>query len=191
LKKRRLILGSSSPRRRELLSPYFKLKIISAGIDENVRRGESASSYVKRLAREKWESISNKILKKHFGEVLIAADTTVAMGKRIFSKANNKQEASRMLKAYSGKSHHVLTAVALGRVGKRRPKLILVRTMVRFRKLDRQEIQFYLSSSEWRGKAGAYAIQGLAGGFVSEVRGSLSNVIGLPLAETIEALKKL
>lgn len=182
-----LVLGSSSPRRMELLSTYFNLKILKPEVDEAEFPKEKPEIYVRRVATEKWLSLWEQVE----DEILVCADTTVAQGQRIFGKAENEKEAYKMLKSFSGKSHRVISAVCVGpSSGARIKKSVkLVTTKVCFRKLEESEIQNYLVSREWQGKAGAYGIQGLASRFVDRIEGSLTNVIGLPLKETLQMIK--
>lgn len=185
--KKSLLLGSSSPRRKELLSPYFKLNIAVADIDETPKRKENPKLYVKRMAREKWIALADRRRKRVKSSLLLTADTTVVQAGKILGKPETRKEAARMLKALSGKSHWVWTAVALGDISRNSPqKIILVGSRIFFKKLSREELALYLRSGEWQGKAGAYGIQGLAGGFVKRIEGSLSSVIGLPVAECLE-----
>lgn len=185
--KPRLILGSSSPRRLELLSPYFDIKVIPPEIDESVQKSESPRAYVKRMAQEKWLSL--------FGhgegvQPLLAADTTVVMGSKIFGKAESADEAREILGRFSGRSHDVISAVCVGASIGERPKSStrVVRTKIQFRKLMDEELESYIRSREWEGKAGAYGIQGYASRFIDRIEGSLTNVIGLPLRESLQLL---
>jgi len=185
--KKLIYLGSSSPRRRELLKPFFRLKILSPDIDEAVRKGEAPQSYVVRVARDKWA----KLVQEHSAKsgVLVTADTSVCLGNQILGKGESALEATRILRKLSGSRHEVVTAVCVGRLGAgERPRVKKVVTQIRFRSLLSFEIQAYVKSGEWRGKAGAYGIQGLASCFVDEIRGSFTNVIGLPLAETLDLI---
>ncbi len=181
-----LLLASASPRRHELLRSFYKFRIAPADIDECVRKGEGPRAYVLRMAREKWMKSAGA---QRRSELVVAADTSVILGREILGKAANAAEAKRMLAKLSGKEHIVLTAIAVGWSSKRSPGILkTVRTRVKFRKLSGKEISLYLRMGDWKGKAGAYAIQGRASTLVDEVRGSLSNVIGLPLVETLEAI---
>lgn len=179
-----LILGSSSPRRRELLAPHFKLRILAADINEAVGREESPRKYVRRICVEKWTTLQSKLKSSKRKTLLLTADTCVFQGVKILGKPRDAREALSFLKKLSGKSHWVATSFALGPLQNRRP--IFVRTCftkVTFRKLTQVEIKNYIRSGEWRGKAGGYAIQGRALSFVADVRGSLTNVVGLPIEE--------
>ena len=186
----KLVLASGSPRRIELLQqaglePY---RLFPADMDETPQRAEHPRSLAKRLSRAKAEKAVEGL--KNEGEedaYVLAADTVVAVGRRILPKAELVDEASNCLHLLSGRSHRVYTGVCLVTpAGKVRQKL--VETRVRFKRLSREELESYLASGEWRGKAGGYAIQGLAGTFVVKLVGSYTNVVGLPLYETISLL---
>jgi septum formation protein len=180
----RLILGSASPRRRELLAQIgiFPDAILAPEIDESPRRGETARACALRLAVTKAEAVPAVA-----GEVLLTADTVVALGRRMLGKPADAREAAAFLALLSGRRHRVVTAIALRRDERHWSRT--VETAVRFRRLGGREIDAYLASGEWQGKAGAYAIQGRAGGFVPWIGGSYSNVVGLPLAETLGLLE--
>jgi septum formation protein len=179
----RLILGSASARRRDLLAQVGIVPdaILAPEIDERPARGESPRACALRLAVGKAEAVAA-------GEeaAVLAADTVVALGRRLLGKPADSAEAARFLALLSGRRHRVITGVALRR-GERRWSRA-VETAVRFRRLDAAEIETYLASGEWQGKAGGYAIQGRAGGFVPWIGGSYSNIVGLPLAETLGLL---
>ncbi|HRM76552.1 MAG TPA: nucleoside triphosphate pyrophosphatase [Paracoccus sp. (in: a-proteobacteria)] len=178
-----LTLGSASPRRRELLAQIgiTPHSIVPAEIDEEPLRGELPRDYVRRMAREKALALSATVP----GAVL-SADPPVVAGRRILGKPADADEAGEFLRLLSGRRHLVLTAVALSHAGRLRERL--VETTIRFRPLTAAEIDDYLASSEWHGKAGGYAVQGRAGSFVAWMRGSYSGVVGLPLAETATLL---
>ena len=187
----KLVLASASPRRIELLQQagIEPDRLIPADIDETPQRAEHPRSLAKRLSREKAErSLEKYRADPEEGEVFIlAADTVVAVGRRILPKAELVDEAGNCLGLLSGRTHKVYTGLCLitpkGRVRQK-----LVETKVRFKRLSREEVESYLASGEWRGKAGGYAIQGLAGTFVVKLVGSYSNVVGLPLYETVSLL---
>lgn len=180
----RLVLASSSPRRRELLSQLgLSFQVQGADIDEAVRPGEAPALYVERLAREKAAAVAARSP----GALVLAADTTVVLGEELLGKPRDVADAERMLGALSGRAHEVFTGIALGgpaSLGR------VVRTEVTFRVLSREEIAWYARSGEPLDKAGAYAIQGKAGAFITRIQGSPSSVVGLPLAETVELLKQ-
>lgn len=183
-----LVLGSASPRRRELLLQVGvePVAIDAAEIDETPKRGELPADYARRIAEEKLRAVAVR----HPGAFVLAADTVVAVGRRILPKPADAKDAQDCLERLSGRSHKVLGAVAVlapdGRSARR-----LVTTRVRFRRLHRDEVAAYLDSGEWKGKAGGYAIQGLAAAFVPEIQGSYPNVVGLPLVETLALLRGL
>ena len=189
------ILASQSPRRRELLAGTgLSFRILIPDIEEIPARGETAKAFARRAAREKAQAVAARCGRPAKGQrrLIIACDTVVAIGETILGKPRNEQEAANMLQRLSGREHAVLSGLcvlklpARGRVVR---KYRLVRTRVCFRTLDPNEIHAYASSGEPLDKAGAYAIQGGAAGMVRWIRGSYTNVVGLPLAETIEALR--
>lgn len=175
-----LILASASPRRRDLLAQMgiTPSRIIAADIDETPLKHELPLAYAERIAREKALSVQAQ----HPDAVILAADTVVHMGRRILPKAETPEQARLCLGLLSGRRHRVTTAVACVKAG--RLNVRLVTTMVRFKRLTLQEIDAYLATEEWQGKAGGYAIQGRASVFIPAINGSYSNVVGLPLAET-------
>jgi septum formation protein len=179
----RLILGSGSPRRRELLAQLGLVPdaIVSPDIDETPRKGELPRSYCNRMALEKAAAI-----RAVPGDVVLSADTTVALGRRILGKAADAAEAAGFLMAMSGRRHTVITAIAV-KAGDRTWQRDVV-TKVRMKRLSDDEISAYLRSGDWQGKAGAYAIQGPAGAFIPWIEGSFSAVMGLPVAETATLL---
>lgn len=179
----RLILGSASPRRRELLGQigHVPAEIRPADIDETPLRGERARDYVARMAREKAMALDCAA-----DEVILCADTTVTCGRRILGKPEDEKQAAEFLWLLSGRRHHVLTAVAVRTGAGLRERL--VDTIVRFRPLSNADVNGYLASGEWQGKAGGYAIQGRAGAFIPWIQGSFTGVVGLPLAETATLL---
>lgn len=179
----KLVLGSASPRRRELLGQLGLVPddLRPADIDETPRKGELPRDYVARMAREKAMALECAA-----DEVILAADTTVTCGRRILGKPENEAEAAEFLWLLSGRRHHVLTAVAVRGPGGLRERL--VDTIVKFRPLSNADVNGYLASGEWQGKAGGYAIQGLAGAFIPWIQGSFTGVVGLPLAETATLL---
>lgn len=180
----RLILASASPRRRELLAQLGVVPdlILAADIDETPRKGEEVAVYVRRMALEKANNID-----KGPEDVVLSADTVVSAGRRILGKPETAAQAQEYLKLLSGRRHHVSTAVAIAT--KTSVSVKLVRTIVRFRSLSSAEIEAYINTDEWRGKAGGYAIQGRAAAFAPWLQGSFSAVVGLPLAETALMLR--
>ncbi|MEO3386292.1 Maf-like protein [Mesorhizobium sp. CAU 1741] len=186
----KLVLASGSPRRIELLQQagVEPDRIYPADLDETPLRAEHPRSLAKRLsaakAQKALEGLNNE---GQTGLFVLAADTVVAVGRRVLPKADLVEEASNCLRLLSGRAHRVYTGVCLitpaGKVRQR-----LVETRVRFKRLSRDELESYLASGEWRGKAGGYAVQGLAGTFVVKLVGSYTNVVGLPLYETVGLL---
>ena len=187
----RLVLASGSPRRLALLAQIGVEPdaVIPADIEETPRRNKSPRALAQRLATEKAGIAAAIALKRpDVGPSLtLAADTVVCVGRRILPKCEILDEADDCLSLLSGRAHRVYTGLALATPsGAMRHRL--VETRVRFKRLSRSEIAAYLASGEWRGKAGGYAIQGLAGVFVIRVVGSYTSVVGLPLAETAALL---
>ena len=180
-----LVLASGSPRRRQLLCQVGLVpdEICSPEIDETPLQGESPGDLALRLALAKAEQVAAK----REGMFVLAADTVVACGRRILPKANTEGEARACLSLLSGRRHRVYSGVAvIDPQKKSRTRIIM--TVVSFKKLETQEIEGYVASDEWRGKAGGYAIQGRAAVFVQWLRGSYSSVVGLPLYETAAIL---
>ena len=176
----RLILASASPRRLELLARIGVVPdaVDPAEIDEAAHKAELPRLHAIRLAREKALAVAAR----HAGAVVLAADTVVAVGRRILPKAEDADAAARCLTLLSGRRHHVLTAIAVVDIqGQMRERLS--DTIVTFKPLTAAEIAIYLATDEWSGKAGGYAIQGRAEAFVRYLAGSHSGVIGLPLYE--------
>ena len=179
-----LVLASASPRRRDLLSQLgLRFTVAAADIDETPLPGEAADVYVLRLAREKARTVAERFP----GTWVLAADTTVALGTELLGKPANPSEAREMLTRLSGRTHAVYTGVALaGRAQESR----VVRTGVTFRTLSAGEIAWYADTGEPLDKAGAYGMQGKGSFLVSGIEGSPTNVIGLPLGETLELLMR-
>ena len=187
----KLVLASASPRRLALLEQVGIRPdaLLPASIDEEPRARESARALAERLAQEKADAANEVARQKPdlAGAFVVAADTVVAVGRRILPKAEGVDEASECLRLLSGRSHRVHTAVAIVTPKDRRRSRV-VETRVRFKRLSEAEIEAYLASGEWRGKAGGYAIQGIAGGFALKLVGSYSSVVGLPLYELLSLL---
>jgi len=178
-----LVLASASPRRRALLSQLgLRFEVDSADIDESVHPEESPVAYVRRISLQKAEVVS----RRSQGAWVLAADTTVVVDEDILGKPADDAEAKRMLLRLSGRTHRVLTGIALQGP---RPATTVVTTEVTFRSLSEKEVTWYVASGEPSDKAGAYAIQGIGGFLVDRISGSPSNVVGLPLAETVRLLK--
>jgi septum formation protein len=183
-----LILASASPRRLDLLRQVGiePAKIDPADIDETPRQRELPRVYALRMAEAKLATVAAR----HPGEVVLAADSVVVCGRRILPKAETEGEARRCLALLSGRRHRVVGGVAaVGPAGRVRTRLI--ETVVRFKRLEQGEIDDYVGSGEWQGKAGGYAIQGRAAAFVDFISGSYSNVVGLPLFETVSLLRSV
>ncbi len=187
-----LVLASASPRRLELLQQVGiePGRLLPTDMDETPERSEHPRSLAKRLSKAKAQSASD-ILKREGqadGSYVLAADTVVCVGRQIIPKAELIEDAHANLRILSGRTHRVYTGICLITPGgKLRQRL--VETRVRFKRLTRDDMDRYLASGEWRGKAGGYAIQGRAGGFVLRLVGSYTNVVGLPLYETLALLE--
>lgn len=179
----RLILGSASPRRLELLAQIGLRPdaLRPADIDETPLKAESPRDYVRRMALEKAAAIALAD-----DEAVLTADTTVTVGRRILGKPADRDEAAQFMRLMSGRRHKVLTAIAL-RHGDR-TRLRLVETLVRMNPISPARLDAYLDVGDWQGKAGGYAIQGAASAFIPWIQGSFSAVVGLPLAETAQLL---
>ena len=182
-----LVLASASPRRLELLKQIGIVPdaIIASEVEEAPREGELPRVLAMRLAREKALAVASRL---PTDDLVLAADTVVACGRRILPKAETAAEAATCLKLLSGRRHRVMTGLALARGGEVISER-LVETRVAFKVLPPDEIARYIDSGEWRGKAGGYAIQGRAGALVRWIEGSYSNVVGLPLYETAAILE--
>lgn len=180
----RLILGSASPRRLELLAQIAvePAEIRPADIDETPARGELPRPYCRRMAREKAAALDPGA-----DEAVLTADTTVAVGRRILGKPADEAEARAFLALLSGRRHKVFTAVAL-RTAERTWERDSVTTL-RMRRLEAREIDAYLATGDWRGKAGGYGIQGPAAALIPWLQGSYTGVVGLPLTETAGLLR--
>lgn len=185
----KLVLASGSPRRLALLNQagIEPDLLMPADVDETPERGELPRRLAQRLSQEKAKLVAGRAKDAGMNTLVLAADTVVAVGRRILPKPDLVDEAEACLRLLSGRTHRVYTGVCLidprGRTATR-----LVETRVRFKRLSRDEINDYLACGEWRGKAGGYAIQGIAGGFVVKLVGSYTNVVGLPLSETLGLL---
>jgi septum formation protein len=179
----KLILGSASPRRKELLAGLGIVPdlILPPDIDEDPRKGELPRPYALRLAGEKARAVSAGP-----EDIVLCADTTVALGRRILGKPADAGEAAAFLTALGGRRHQVITGIAV-----RRGDRVLTReslSVVKMKRLSDAELNAYLASGEWQGKAGGYGIQGLAGAFIPWISGSFTGIMGLPVAETAALL---
>ena len=188
----RLVLASASPRRLALLAQIGVTpdEVIAADIDETPLKKETPRAHALRLALAKAEAVKSK------DALVLAADTVVAVGRRILPKAETEAQARACLELLSGRTHRVYTAVALRRVPRGRQETggakvstRLVETRVAFKVLSKAELEAYIASGEWRGKAGGYAAQGLASRYIVSIVGSYSAVVGLPLFETANLLE--
>lgn len=182
----RLILASASPRRLDLLSQIGVVPdaVDPADLDETPRKGELPAAYAARVAAEKAALVAGR----HGRACILAGDTVVAAGRRILPKTETEEEARACLALLSGRRHRVLSAITLVDAdGKSRHRLST--NIVTFKRLERPEIEAYLASGEWHGKAGGYAIQGGAAGLIRAIQGSHSAIMGLPLYETRALLK--
>ncbi|TNF58931.1 MAG: septum formation protein Maf [Rhodobacteraceae bacterium] len=179
-----LILGSASPRRRELLAQIGVVPdaIRPADIDETPRPRELPRPYCARMAREKVQAVAAGP-----EDIVLCADTTVALGRRILGKPADAGEAAGFLQALSGRRHRVITAVAVRRGGRTWEKV--VESVVRMKRLSDDEVNGYLSTGDWQGKAGGYGIQGPAGALIPWISGSFTAIVGLPVAETAQLLQ--
>jgi nucleoside triphosphate pyrophosphatase len=177
-----LVLASASPRRRALLEQLgIPLRVDPAHLDENVRAGEAAERYVERLAREKAEAVQVR----HPNATVLGADTSVVLDGVVLGKPGSEDEALSMLRKLSGRTHEVMTAVAVAGIGAR-----CVTAEVTFTAATDAALRWYVSTGEPLDKAGAYAVQGIGGFLVERIEGSHSAVVGLPLVETLALLRE-
>jgi septum formation protein len=187
----KLVLASGSPRRVQLINQagIEPDSLRPTDIDETPQRGELPRACANRLARAKAEAALElvRVDEELQGAYILSADTVVAVGRRILPKAELLDEAAQCLRLLSGRNHRVHTAICLV-TPKEAFRQRLVETKVRFKRLSDEDIEAYLASGEWRGKAGGYAAQGIAGGFMVKIVGSYSNIVGLPLYETTTLL---
>jgi septum formation protein len=181
-----LILASASPRRLDLLARIGVVpdEVLPADIDESVRKNELPRDHALRLAVEKAQAVSQA----RPDALVLAADTVVAVGRRILPKVEDEATLRQCMALLSGRRHRVLTGVALA-APSQPTRSRVVETMIAMKRLSAQEIDYYASHGEWRGKAGGYALQGYGEVYVRHIGGSYSNVVGLPLAETRTLLK--
>lgn len=179
----RFILGSGSPRRLDLLAQIGVVPdaVLPPDINEDPLKGEQPRPYCARLAREKAAAVQADP-----DDIVLTADTTVALGRRILGKPADAGEAAAFLLALGGRRHQVITAVAVRRGDKIWAREVV--SDVKMKRLSDLEINAYLTSMEWQGKAGGYAIQGLASAFIPWISGSFTGIVGLPLAETAALL---
>jgi len=187
----KLVLASGSPRRVTLVNQagIEPDALRPANVDETPKRGELPRACANRLARAKAEAALELVREDDdlAGSYILAADTVVAVGRRILPKAELLDEAAQCLRLLSGRNHRVHTGVCLVTPNESYRQR-LVETRVRFKRLSEEDIEAYLASGEWRGKAGGYAAQGIAGSFIVKIVGSYSNIVGLPLYEVTTLL---
>ncbi len=185
-----LILASSSPRRRQMLSELgYRFSVYLPDIAESVSKGESPVQFALRTAEEKAAAVEQRWMKHGDGTaVILAADTVVSRGRRIFGKPGDSVEAATMLRSLSGRYHRVTTAICLRDTGTAAERVKAVSTRVLFKELSEEEISRYVATGEPMDKAGAYGIQGAAAFMVRAINGSYTNVVGLPLCEVTEWL---
>lgn len=190
----KLILASASPRRAEILrNAGFDFEILPTRVDESVRQGESAKDYVCRLAEEKARAAMREIPANSDRDsaVIVAADTTVVLGSEILGKPTPAEDAGAMLRRLSGRTHEVLTGLAVLPLAGSEIQIAVETTRVTFAPMSGREIEDYVASGEAFDKAGAYAIQGRGGKFITRIEGCYFNVMGLPLARLYSMLREI
>ena len=184
----RLILASKSPRRSELLRQVgLEFEVVPSGVKEDFVKGESPQEHVVRLAQAKAKEVANAYPESW----VIAADTIVCIGGSILGKPNNRQEALEMLRCLSGQEHWVLTGFSVCHLGKGRAGKEAVQTAVKMKDLTPAEMEWYVQTGESFDKAGGYAIQGTGSFMIESIRGSYTNVVGLPVCELIQMLNRM
>ena len=182
------ILASASPRREELLrSAGLKFKILPAHVNEDYIDGETPRQHVRRLSQDK----ALVLAQKYPDAWVLGADTIVVIDDLILGKPKNKTQARQMLEKLSGREHKVFTGFTLARTASKITKTTVVQSAVKFKPISTEEMEWYISCDEPYDKAGGYAVQGKGACFIKSIRGSYTNVIGLPLCEVLEELKKL
>jgi septum formation protein len=185
----KLILASSSPRRAEILANAgLPFSVLSSAVDESPYPGESPVALVQRLANAKADLVTARAVGP---AIVLAADTVVVLGDKILGKPGSIEEARRMLQQLSGRTHSVLTGVALVRLPDGERRQFTESTLVHFRPVADKELSSYLASEEPYDKAGAYAIQGAAGRYIPRIEGCYFNVVGLPLSRVLTELQTL
>jgi septum formation protein len=191
----RLVLASASPRRRLILEQLgIAFEVIPSSVEEERAAGEPPAAFAGRMAALKADEVTGKLRDnggRSYGKrssYVLGADTVVVIDDQVLGKPQGDEEARQMLSLLGGRTHQVITAVALRRAGTGLQKQLAVSTRVSFRPLDAGAIARYVASGEGRDKAGSYAIQGLGIGLVSEIDGSYSNVVGLPAVQTVDLL---
>ncbi len=185
----KLILASASPRRAQILRDAgISFSVLSSAVDETPYANETPVQMVQRLADAKADLVSARAVGP---AILVAADTVVVLGGQILGKPRSTDDARRMLELFSGRTHSVVTGVTLIRLPEMERRQFVETTLVTFAPLSRDEISRYLATDEPYDKAGAYAIQGHAGRYISRIEGCYFNVVGLPLARLVSALQEL
>jgi len=188
----KLILASASPRRAEILrNAGFEFEVRPAHVDETILPNEQAQDYVKRLAETKAKGIAELASQQEGGGYVVGADTVVVIETQIFGKPADADDARRMLRHLSGKSHEVLTGMALLRAADRQVNTNVERTRVEFLPLSEKDIEDYIATAEPFDKAGAYGIQGVGSRFISRIEGCYFNVMGLPVSRLWQMLRPL
>jgi septum formation protein len=189
--RRPLVLASASPRRREILEQLgVAFRVIPSGIDERALPGETPAQHVQRLAHEKAAHVRAALQGDASHPVVLAADTVVLIDDLVLGKPSDDAEAEQMLLRLAGRTHEVITAMAVCEAGTEHRDELSVITRVRFRSLDAESARAYVASGEGRDKAGSYAIQGLGAGLVAAIDGSYTNVVGLPAVEVLDMLQR-
>jgi septum formation protein len=184
----RLILASKSPRRYELLKQVgLDFDVIPSGIEEDYIKGESPRKHVLRLAEAKALDVGNR----HPNRWVVAADTIVYVEHSILGKPKSREEAKKMLRRLSGKGHRVVTGFSVHHLEKRKGDREAVQTAVKVKKLTQAEMEWYVETGEPFDKAGGYAVQGIGSFMIESIKGSYTNVVGLPLCELIQMLNRL
>jgi nucleoside triphosphate pyrophosphatase len=185
----KLILASSSPRRAEILgNAGLPFSVLSSAVDESHYPGEAPATLVQRLANAKADLVTARAVGP---AIILAADTVVVLDDKILGKPRSTEDARHMLQQLSGRTHSVLTGVALVRLPDGERRQFIESTLVHFRPIMEEELASYLATEEPYDKAGAYAIQGLAGRYIPRIEGCYFNVVGLPLSRVITELKFL
>ena len=181
-----LVLASSSPRRREFLKQLgLSFKVVAPRIEEQPEKDEDPWHFARRLAVDKARDVASRLGGR---KIVIAADTIVVLGKRILGKPKSVADARRMLRLLSGHRHEVVSGLCV--MSRAKSASLVVGTDVEFKKLTREEVEFYIASGEPMDKAGAYAIQGIGSFMIRAIHGSYTNVVGLPVAELLDLLEK-
>ena len=189
MSQKKLVLASASPRRRELLkSLNLKFEVIPSTAEEDIEGKEFCEDLIKGIALDKAKDVAQKISSP---AIIIAADTVVVIDKNILGKPKDKKDAFRMLKMLSAKEHIVVSAIAIIDTEKQKTLVDIVKSSVKFREIEEEEINSYIKTSESLDKSGSYSIQGIAGIFVISIAGSYSNIVGLCVYKIAQMLKEL